>query len=63
LEEGKKGGRRRGGKKHHTININALAPILSFGHDVLLERVTSLHKRAIVGKWYFVEIEESEMRQ
>jgi len=61
--EGKKGGGRKGGRKHPPIKISTPVPILSFGHDVLLDHITSLQKRALVGRWYFSEIDEVEMRQ
>lgn len=56
------GGDKRGRHKHHAIKITTLTPFLSFGHDVLIDRVISLQKRALVGKWHFVELGEGEMR-
>lgn len=67
--ECKKGGKRRGGRKQRPIKITAPETILyfgndvllSFGNDVLLDRITSLQKWALVGRWYFLEIQEAEM--
>ena len=56
------GGVRCGSKKHHAIKITTLGPFLSFSHDVLINKVSSLQKRALVGKWHFVEVGEGEMR-
>lgn len=50
------GGDKCGSHKQHSIKITTSTPFLYFGHDVLIDRVTSLQKRALVAKWHFVEV-------
>lgn len=39
------------------INPDSKTKLLSFGYDVMSYRVVSLHKRALVGRWYFSDLQ------
>lgn len=48
--------------QQHSIKITSPTPALVFGHDVLIDHITSLQKRDLVGRWHFADLSEAEMR-
>jgi len=48
--------------KHHFIKTTTPQPTFSLDNVVLIDKLTSLQKHALVGRWYFSDVSNPNMR-
>jgi len=53
---------RRSSNRHRSIKTTTPPSELVFDNEKLINHISSLHKRAFVGQWNFLELSDFEMR-